>query len=399
MDVEIATPQPQEKLRVKRGNVVVWVVVVAAAGAALWKLSGHDFVGSAKGPPPSPPAVPVVAGTADTQNVPIYVRGLGTVQAFQMVTVRSRVDGNITKVLFTEGQEVKAGDPLFEIDPRPFQAALEQAQATKTKDEAQLKGAQLDLERYQKLLPTGFQTRQQYDQQVATVGQLKGAIAADQAQIDAAQLNLQYTDIRSPIDGRTGARLVDLGNFVQAGQATALVSITQLKPIYVSFTVPQENLIDIRTNQARVPLGVEAYAGDDKTLLSRGKLTLIDNQVDTTTGTIHLKATFDNGDERLWPGEFVSARLILSTREDAVVVPAQTVMQGPQGAYIYVIKPGDTVERRPVQVAATQDNLAVVEKGLARGEHVVIEGQYRLTEGVKVSVRQPDNANAMADKP
>ena len=381
----------------KRGNALVWVVVVAAAGAALWKLSGHDFIGTPKGPPPAAPAIPVVAGTAEAQNVPVYVRGLGTVQAFQTVTVRSRVDGNITKVLFSEGQEVKTGDPLFQIDPRPFQAALEQAQATKTKDEAQLQGAQLDLQRYQKLLPTGFQTRQQYDQQVATVGQLKGAIAADQAQIDAAQLNLQYTDIRSPIDGRTGARLVDLGNFVQAGQGTALVSITQIKPIYVSFTVPQENLVEIRTNQARAPLEVEAYASDDKTLLSRGKLTLIDNQVDTTTGTIRLKGTFDNADERLWPGEFVSARLIISTRQDAIVVPAQTVMHGPQGAYIYVIKPDQTVARRTVQVAASQDNLAVVEKGLERGEHVVVDGQYRITDGAKVKAGAPENANAMAD--
>jgi multidrug efflux system membrane fusion protein len=391
-------PRPQEINRVKRGNAVVWVVVVAAAGAALWKLSGHDFTGGHSGPPPAPPAIPVVAGTAATQNVPVYVRGLGTVQAFQMVTVRTRVDGNITKVQFTEGQEVKTGDPLFQIDPRPFQAALEQAQATKTKDEAQLKGAQLDLERYQKLLPTGFQTRQQYDQQVATVDQLKGAIAADQAQIDSAQLNLQYADIRSPIDGRTGARLVDLGNFVQAGQTTALVSITQIKPIFVTFTVPQENLVEIRTNQARAPLEVEAYASDDKTLLSRGKLTLIDNQVDTTTGTIRLKGTFDNADERLWPGEFVSARLVLATREDAIVVPAQTVMHGPQGAYVYVIKPDDTVARRTVQVAATQDNLAVVEKGLERGERVVVDGQYRLTEGVKVNARQAE-ASAILGQP
>jgi multidrug efflux system membrane fusion protein len=382
---------------VKRGNALVWVVVVAAAGAALWKLSGHDLLGGSKGPPPPPPAVPVIAGTAAVQNVPVYVRGLGTVQAFQMVTVKTRVDGQITKVSFTEGQDVKTGDPLFQIDPRPFQAALEQAQAMRQRDEAQLAGAQLDLERYAKLLPTGFQTRQQYDQQVATVGQLKGSIAADQAQIDNAQLNLQYADIRSPIDGRTGARLVDLGNFVQASQGTALVSITQLKPIFVSFTVPQENLVAIRDNQARSPLEVEAYASDDKTLLSRGKLTLIDNQVDVATGTIHLKATFDNADERLWPGEFVSARLILSVRQDAVVVPAQTVMQGPQGAYLYVIKPDDTVERRSVQVASSDENLAVVEKGLARGERVVVDGQYRLTQGVKIKAQPADSGSAMAE--
>jgi multidrug efflux system membrane fusion protein len=383
---------------VNRRNVLVGVVVLAAAGAAAWKFTGHNLIGARQGPPPPPPAIPVTAGAAAVQNIPVYVRGLGTVQAFQMVTVRTRVDGQITKVSFAEGQEVKAGDPLFQIDPRPFQAALTQAQAMKQRDEAQLQGAQLDLERYAKLLPSGFQTRQQYDQQIATVGQLKGSLAADEAQIDAAQLNLQYADIRSPIDGRTGARLVDLGNFVQAGQNTALVSITQLKPIFVSFTVPQDHLVDIRANQARSALDVEAYASDDKTLLSRGKLSLIDNQVDTTTGTIHLKATFDNLDERLWPGEFVSARLILSVREQAVVVPAQTVMQGPQGAYIYVIKPDQTVERRVVQVASIQDNLAVLEKGLANGERVVVDGQYRLTDGARINPQQ-DNQNAMAVQP
>ncbi|HXW27453.1 MAG TPA: efflux RND transporter periplasmic adaptor subunit [Xanthobacteraceae bacterium] len=382
----------------KRRQVLVGVAVLAAAGAVAWQL-GYNPFGARQGPPPAPPPIPVTAGTATEQNVPVYVRGIGTVQAFQMVTIRTRVDGQITKVSFTEGQEVRTGDPLFQIDPRPFQAALEQAQAMRQRDEAQLAGAQLDLERYAKLLPTGFQTRQQYDQQVATVGQIKGSIAADEAQIASAQLNLQYADIRAPIAGRTGARLVDLGNFVQASQSTALVSITQLKPIFVSFTVPQEHLVAIRDNQAKSPLEVEAYGSDDKTLLSRGKLTLIDNQVDVATGTIHLKATFENADERLWPGEFVSARLILSTREQAVVVPAQTVMQGPRGAYIYVIRPDDTVERRPVQVASSQDNLAVVEKGLARGERVVVDGQYRLTQGVKVKAQQADNANAMADPP
>jgi membrane fusion protein, multidrug efflux system len=383
---------------VNRRNVLFGVVVMAAAGAAAWKFTGHDFIGGRQGPPPPPPAIPVTAGAAAVQDIPVYVRGLGTVQAFQSVTVRTRVDGQITKVLFTEGQEVKAGDPLFEIDPRPFQAALTQAQAMKQRDEAQLQGAQLDLDRYAKLLPSGFQTRQQYDQQTATVGQLKGSIAADDAQIETARLNLQYTDIRSPIDGRTGARLVDLGNFVQAGQSTALVTIAQLKPIFVSFTVPQDHLVDIRANQARGALDVEAYASDDKTLLSRGKLSLIDNQVDTTTGTIHLKATFDNVDERLWPGEFVSARLIISVRAQAVVVPAQTVMQGPQGAYIYVIKPDQTVERRVVQVAGIQDNLAVLEKGLANGERVVVDGQYRLIDGARVNPQQ-DNQNAMAVRP
>ena len=354
------------------GGIVGWHFVAAtgSAGAAV--------------EPKASPAVPITAGRAQARNVPVYIRGLGTVQANYTVTVRTRVDGQIMQVFFKEGQEVKVGDRLLQIDPRPFQAALEMAQANKQKDEAQLQGAQLDLERYAKLVAPGYQTRQAYDDEKATVGQLEGAVKADQAQIDAAQLNLNYADVRSPIDGRTGARLVDPGNFVQAAQATSLVTITQLKPIFVRFTAPQDAFDTIRESQAKGPLTVLAYASDDKTLLSTGELTLINNQIDTGTGTIQLKGTFQNQDERLWPGEFVNVRLITSVRRDAVTVPAQTLMQGPDGYYAYVIKPGATVERRDVEVSAIQDGLAVVSKGLSQDEQVVVDGQYRLTNGVKV---------------
>jgi multidrug efflux system membrane fusion protein len=364
-------------------------IIAALASGLAWRFANRPQSGASAGPPP----VPVTAATAEANDVPQAVSGLGTVQAFQTVAVKTRVDGPITKVFFTEGEEVAAGDPLFEIDPRPFQAALAQAEANKEKDEAQLKSAQLDLERYAKLVPQGWQSRQSYEQQQGTVGQLQGAVKADQAQIDLAQLNLDYATIRAPIAGRTGARLVDLGNFVQMGQNTSLVTITQLKPIFVSFTLPQDSLDQIRQKHSAQELDVVAYASDDKTPLSRGKLTLIDNQVDVATGTIHLKATFDNTDERLWPGEFVNARLILSVHRNAVTVAAQTIMEGPNGAYVYVIKPDDSVERRAVTVAQREDGLAVIDSGLAAGERVVVEGQYRLTQGSKVKIGNDQQAS------
>lgn len=358
--------------------------IIAAAGCiAVWHLFATRSSTSQQGPTPTP--TPVTSGEAIDENVPIFVSGLGTVQDYMNVAVKTRVDGQITNVSFVEGQDVKAGDLLFQIDPRPFNASLQLAQANKQKDEAQLEAAQLVLDRYAKLLASRTQTQEAYDNQKATVGQLKAAIAADQATIDMAKLNLDYAQIRSPIDGRTGARLVDPGNIVQASQGTPLVTIAQIKPVFVSFTVPQEFVDEIRQNQAKQQLDVIAYASDDKTKLSEGKLTLIDNVIDVATGTIHLKATFANTDERLWPGEFVSARLILSTRQNAVTVPAQTVMQGPDGSYVYAIKPDETVERRSVRVAATQDGRAVIEQGLNAGDRVVVDGQYRLTDGAKIA--------------
>jgi membrane fusion protein, multidrug efflux system len=364
-----------------------WAVIgLASAGAMTHSMEAAQ----AQGVPP----IPVTTGKAESKDVPVYVSGIGTVQAYNSVSIKSRTDGQITQVFFTEGQEVKAGDKLFQIDPRPYQAILDQALAAKERDQGQLAGAQADLDRFSKLLTTGYQTRQSYDDQKASVAQLQGAVKVDGAQIDAAKLNLDYTDIRAPIDGRTGARLVDQGNFIQAGQATSLVTITQTKPIFVSFTLPQDTLDKIRLGQGQAPLEVVALASDLTTELSQGRLTLIDNQIDPTTGTIHLKASFDNKDERLWPGEFVNARVVLSIRKSAVTVPVQTVMQGAQGSYLYVVKPDDTVEHRAVEIAASQNGIAVVEKGLAVGDEVVVEGQYRLSDGTKIRRDTPQPASA-----
>jgi multidrug efflux system membrane fusion protein len=359
-------------------------ILALVATAAFWRLNMEAGVPRAAAQTPGQ-AIPVTAGTVAVEDVPVFLHGIGTVQAYNTVAIKSRVDGQIVKINFKEGEEVKVGDPLFQIDPRPYQAALETAQAAKEKDEAQLAGAQLDLDRYQKLLGPGWQTKQSYDQQKATVEQFQAAIKGDAAQIANAKLNLGYADIRSPIDGRLGAKLVDVGNLVHANDNTPLVMIAELKPIFVSFTLPQETLDDIQENHKKAALVVRASSGDGKKELAQGKLTLIDNMIDQATGTIHLKARFDNDDERLWPGEFVNLRLILSTRKGVATVPQQTVQVGPNGYYAYVIKPDNTVERRAVEVASMQDGLAVISKGLTPGEKVVVDGQYRLTEGARVN--------------
>jgi len=371
----------------RKGAVAAVAALGIVAAAALPRvLVLFSPAVAADAPPAVGPGVPVTAGTVTAADVPVFLQAIGTVQAFNMVTIKSRVDGQLVKVEFSEGQEVKQGDPLAQIDPRPYQAALEQAQAAKAKDEATLAGAQADLDRYGKLVGSGYQTRQSYDQQKALVAQSEAAIKGDQAQIDTAQLNLGYSDIRSPINGRLGARLVDIGNMVHAADPTGLVTVAQLQPIFVSFTVAQENAHKIRERQAEAPLEVMAYGDDGKTLLATGKLTLIDNTIDQPTGTIHLKASFANQDERLWPGEFVNVRLVLNTLRNAPTVPAQTVQNGATGQYVYVIKPDSTVERRDVEIGAVQDGIAVVTKGLATGERVVVDGQYRLTNGARVKV-------------
>ena len=375
--------------------VVVAVAIVAAAGIAAVTISPirsalWPEVKAADAPPPAAaPGVPVTGGTVEAKDMPVFLNGIGTVQAFNMVTIKSRVDGQIVKVSFREGQEVNAGDPLIQIDPRSFQAALEVAQAAKAKDEAGLVSAQADLDRYSQLVGSGYQTRQSVDQQKATVAQLQASLKGDQAQIDAAQVNLDYCDIRSPIAGRLGVKLVDIGNLVRATDNTGLVTITQTKPIYINFTMAQENLHKIHEKQALGDLTVQAYGADNITLLSEGKLTVIDNAVDQTTGTIRLKGEFVNTDERLWPGEFVDVRLILSTRKGVATVPQQTVQVGPNGYYAYVIKADNTVERRVVEIASMQDGIAVITKGLNIGEKIVVDGQYRLTEGAKVKITEP----------
>jgi multidrug efflux system membrane fusion protein len=333
--------------------------------------------------------VPVTPGTVVEADVPIVLEALGTVQPSNMVTIKSRVDGQIVASEFTEGQNVKAGTVLFQIDPRPFEAALAQAQAAKDKDEATLASAQADLTRASQLVTQGYKSQQGYEQAKAQVAQLQAAIKGDEAQIATAKLNLSYATIKAPIDGRLGARLVDAGNMVRASEAAPLVSIAQIRPIDVTFTVPQENQNKVREKQTREPLAVQAIGEDGKTLLSTGKLTLIDNQIDQATGTLKLKASFANEDERLWPGLFVNVQLIVNMRRGVPTVPAQTVQDGPNGTYVYVIKDDNTVERRPVEVAAVQDGIAVVTKGLKPGEKVVVEGQYRLTNGSKVRLAGP----------
>jgi multidrug efflux system membrane fusion protein len=372
------------KKTLSKFGVAVLVIGLIVSGWLIIDQMGRDKARAAAAA--TVPAVPVTIGTAEAKDVPVIVRGIGTVQSYKAVAVKTRVDGQIVKVAFEEGQFVKTGDLLFQIDPAPFQAALDHATAAKRRDEAQLAGAKLDLERYGKLIGPGFQSRQSYDQQRATVEALTATVALDQAAIDTAQVNLNYTEIRSPIDGRTGQRLVDLGNVVTAAQPAALVNITQVKPIFVNFTVPQDVTDAVRRYQAQSPLTVEAYASDDKSQLSVGKLTLVDNQIDTTTGTLHLKATFENADERLWPGEFVNARLVVTVRKGAITVPQRAVMQGPEGPYVYAVKADNTVQRQSIEVDDTQEGIAVVTKGLSKGDRIVLDGQYRLTEGAHIKV-------------
>lgn len=363
------------------------MLALAAAGRTFYVriVETHANAQTATATPP----IPVTAEKAETRDMPVYVRGLGAVQAYNTVTVRSRVDGQIVKVAFTEGQEVKASDLLIQIDPRPYEAALALAQANKQKDEAQLTSAAADLKRDTTLLGRGFQTQQIYDQHKALVGQIQAAIAADEAQIETAQINLGYTEIRSPIDGRLGARLVDVGNLVHASDNTGLVTITQLRPIFVSFTVPQSEFETIRESAKNGPVEAEARAQKDNKHLATGRLTLIDNQIDPATGTLHLKATFDNQDEALWPGEFVNMRLLVGTIHDAVTVPEHAVQQGPEGNYVFVVKPDMTVDLRIVEVTETEKGFAAIAKGVAAGETIVVDGQYRLDRGSKVNIQNP----------
>jgi multidrug efflux system membrane fusion protein len=377
---------------VKRKAAIAALAVVAMAAGVLLP---RTFEATRPSPAQAqtrgagPQTVPVTAGTVVQADVPVVLEAIGTVQPANMVTIKSRVDGQLVAADFKEGQDVKAGTVLFQIDPRPFEAALAQAEAAKQKDEAQLATAQADLARSAQLVTHGYQSQQAYDQAKAQVAQLQAAIKGDEAQIATAQLNLSYATMKAPIDGRLGARLVDAGNMVRASEGASLVTIAQIRPIDVIFTVPQENQHKVREKQAQAPLAVQAIGEDGKTLLSTGKLTLIDNQIDQTTGTLKLKATFANQDERLWPGLFVNVRLILNTRRGVPTVPAQTVQDGPNGPYAYVIKDDNTVERRPVEVAAVQDGIAVIGKGLTPGEKIVVEGQYRLTNGSRVRLTEP----------
>ena len=345
-------------------------------------------------------AVPVLATAATAKDFPIIIRGLGSVQAFNTVTVKSRVDGQITQVGFQEGQYVKSGDLLMQIDSRPYQAQLAQANANKAKDQATLENAQRDLARLATLLQTQLAaTRQQYDTQKALVEQLTATVQADQAQIDAAKLNVEYSTVRSPIEGITGLRLVDVGNLVAASGGTPLVVVTQIKPIFVTFTVPERDLVLVRQTMAKHPVTVLAFDSEDSRQLSEGKLTLVNNAVDQASGTVTLKSVFQNQDAALWPGEFINAHLVIDTVKNGVTAPAATVQMGPTGPFVYLIKPDNTVEARPVTVTQVESGTALIGKGLAVGDKLVASGQAGLTPGVQVAVQQGQPGEMNAKQP
>jgi multidrug efflux system membrane fusion protein len=336
----------------------------------------------------TPATVPVVAGTAVARDVPIYLTGLGSAQGMNTVTVRPRIDGELIDVLFTEGQMVKAGDVIARIDSRQLEAQLSQARASKAKDEAQLANAKRDLARSTNLAAKGYETRQTTDTQKAMVDQLTAAVEGDQAAIDNATVQLSYTTIASPITGRTGMRQVDAGNMVHANDSNGLVVITQVQPISVVFTLPQDALDQVIEAMGKGTVKIFAFKRDDVTPQGQGTLALVDNQIDQSAGTIRLKATFPNTDNALWPGQFVNIRLLVAERQDAVTVPAQVVQRGPNGTFVYVIKPDDTVEARTVKVGPVRDGIAVIDEGLAAGERVVVDGQYKIQPGSRVDARE-----------
>jgi membrane fusion protein, multidrug efflux system len=373
------------------------VVLIAIVVAALSYFHRPTTVASAPAP------IPVTAALAERQDVPEIVNAIGTVQSIDNVAVQAQVNGPIIKVEFTPGQDVKQGQELFLIDPRPYQAALDVQQAQLSHDEGVLAEAQVDLTRYQILAQQNSIAKQQSEDQVYVVQQSKGTVSLDQANVETAQLNLAYCHVVAPITGRAGALLVDLGNLVgpsssqgaSSGTATttggatsgAMVMIAQIKPIYVSFNVPQIFIDEIKHNQAAAPLEVDAYSQAGK-LIEKGNVSLIDNQINTTTGTVLLQATFGNADAALWPGEFVRVRLTMAIRKNVATVPQAAVMAGPNGSYVYVIDSDNAVHRVNVQVTDRQDGIAVIAKGLSGTERVVTDGQYRLDDNSKVAVRQ-----------
>ncbi len=377
---------------------LVLVLVLAAVVALV--VRAVRTPGAAKGGPEGARQFPVsvVAGVVEQKDVPIFLDGLGTVQALNTVTVRARVDGELMKVAFTEGQDVTAGDVLAQIEDAPLRAQLDQAQAKKTQDEALLANANLDLKRYMDMVERKVIAPQQYDTQKSLVAQLEAAVKSDEAAIRNTQVQLDYATVRAPISGRTGLRLVDQGNVVRSSDARGLVVITQLQPISLVFTVPAQALSEIHKVGGAGPgasdLEVLAVDRDNKTVLDHGKLAVIDNQIDTTTGTIALKANFPNRDLQLWPGQFINARLRLTVRKQGLVVPASTIQRGPNGAYAYVIKDDMSTEMRPVKVARIDQGEALIEEGLRAGERVIVDGQYKLQPGGKVKIADASTKDA-----
>jgi multidrug efflux system membrane fusion protein len=359
-------------------------VVLLGGGLAVYYGTGSFSAKPVTSRPPAP-RVPVSAVTVAPSDVPIYLDGLGTVQAFNSVVVKSRVDGQIVKLNFSEGKDVHAGDVLVEIDPRPFRAALEQAQANKLKDEAHLTNARLDLARAGQLDAVGHGSKQQLDTAQALVSQLEATIKADQATIDMAQTQLGYSRIASPIDGRAGTRLVDIGNIIRATDNGGVVSINQLQPIFVNFSLPADSLPPIRARlkEGEIKVIAQDANGND---LAAGTLSVIDNQISTTTGTITYKAMFKNDEEVLWPGQFVNVRIELDVRRNVVAVPVAAVQQGPDGPFAFLVGPNRVIQKRPLKVSLITKTAAIIDDGIRPGDVVVTEGQYRIQAGTAVDV-------------
>jgi multidrug efflux system membrane fusion protein len=381
-----AKPSPPVKAPQRTWRLSIFgIAILLIATTLLFQRIGPDS-GTPKPPAAEASAVSVTATAADERNVPVYLSGLGTVQASKTVSVRSQVDGKLQSVNFVEGQSVHKGDTLAVIDQRPFKAALDQATAKKAEDEAQLVSDQKDLYRFQDLVRKGAGTQQAVDQQQAKVDNLKATIEADEAGIEAAQTQLSYATITAPIDGRVGFRQVDAGNIVHASDQTPITVLTQIKPAMVIFTLPQRDLSPVRDAMLKGKVPVLAFDQEDARELAKGTLLLIDNEIDQATSTIRLKASFPNADERLWPGEFVHARVLVKTLDDAVTVPSEAVQRSAQGPFVWVVKPDSTAETRPITAGPSENDATVVTSGLTAGETVVVNGQYRLKPGVKVTV-------------
>jgi membrane fusion protein, multidrug efflux system len=367
-------------------SAILALVLIGGAAAYWWQpgqpqqqRSGRNFRGD-DGP------VPVIAALTRRADVPVYLDGVGTVRALNSVTVRPQVDGRLLSVNYTEGQQVDVGFVLAKIDPVTYQAAFDQAVAKKAQDEATLANARLDLARYARLMTTNAVTQQQYEAQKAMVAQLEAQVRLDQAVIDNAKAILEYTTITAPIAGRTGIRLVDQGNIVRASDSTGIVVITQLQPISLLFTLPQQQLGEVNRAFAARPLRVDAFGPDNKTVVETGELKVVDNQVDQSTGTIKLKAEFPNRELQLWPGGFINVRLLIDTLKDVVVAPTAAVQRGPRGTFVYVVQADNKVALRQISVSQQDETQAVVDKGLNVGERVVTTGFARLTNGAEVTV-------------
>jgi len=376
--------------------LIAAAIAIVCAGLWLWRRPARTAAQADASKAAPARVVPVITAMVEKRDVPIYLDGLGSVVAYNTVTVRSQVDGRLEKVLFREGQVVHRGEVLAQIDQRPFTIQLHQAQGALARDLAQLKGSKANLERYAGLSARKLIAQQQSDDQAALVGQTEGAVRVDEAAVETARLNLDYSRITAPIDGVTGVRQIDQGNLVRASDATGLVVLTQLDPIAVLFTLPEDLLPQISQQMQSGALPVEAYSRDGQTRLGVGKLILIDNQINQSTGTLRLKAIFANPGKVLWPNQFVKARLLLTTRRNALVVPATVVQRGPEGTFAYVLQPDQTVQPRQVEVELSQGDATLIAKGLEAGETVIADGQNQLRPGAKVQPRTQGSSSQPA---